>query len=148
MLKRDEMLKAAERLAQDIRQNIRQNLIKRLSSRQAARTSGRADYQHMLRTSLQNAVSTSKNELKKVISFYQRRLRQQGTLQQDTNAPEQAVAELLRQSVPRGGDAWKALGKTITVQRLTELRKEFGDTGAVFVLAWAARLLPAGDEEG
>jgi hypothetical protein len=143
MLKHDEMLKAAERLAQDIRQNIRQNLINRLSSRQAARTSGRADYQHMLRTSLQNAVSTSKNELKKVISFYRRRLRQRGT-----NAPEQAVATLLGQSVPRGGDAWKALGETITVQRLTKLRKEFGDTGAVFVLAWAARLLPAGDEEG
>jgi|GEM_PF-3066148 len=138
------MLEKAERLAQE----IRQELINLLRSRQAARTSGRADYQHMLRTRLQNAVSTSKNELKKVISFYQRRLRQQGTRQQGTNAPAEAVAELLRQSVPRGGEAWKALSRTITVQRLTELREEFGDTGAVFVLAWAARLLPAGDEEG
>jgi hypothetical protein len=133
------MLEEAERLAQD----IRKELIKLLDSRQAARTSGRADYQHMLGTRLQNAISTAKNELKKVISFYRRRLRQQGTY-----APERAVHTLLGQRVPRGGDAWRALGQTITLDRLRKLRQEFGDTGAVFVLAWAARLLPAGDEEG
>jgi hypothetical protein len=119
MASREEMLSEAEGLERSLRRALAAQF-------RPPRRPGREHF---------NALS---NNLKKLVSFYERRLAG------GTPDPSGSVLTLLGQDVPRGRESWQALRQTLTADRLKNLRERFGPDGVTFILAWTARLLGPG----
>lgn len=121
---RERLLEEAERLARGIRNELERNLRNRSRRRSV---------------DLGKELRSLSGELKRVIEFYQRRLRER----EEEPHIERQVRELLQAEVPQRGNVpiyWRTL-REVLARWLPDSCSRYSHREVLFVLGWAFRLL-------